>query len=349
MMNIVDVSGFGHSGKGVICDLFKEFEDFYVSDYNFEFNLLRIQDGLLDLKASLIDNWSPIRSDASIKRFKNLIRRTGPKASFSNFESLFYSNGMNYDYFFNNKFSQISEEYINSLIDYHYFGEWPYSSINKSPFDQLIYRIRNNFGLNKYRKECVNVSSAKNFTKITKNYLEKLFSEYGDKSCKNILLNNAFEPFNPEVSIQLFNNAKSIVVKRDPRDVYSTTINTLTHKTFIPSYDNNDYHKDLKEDFLNTKNIKNFILRQKIYFEKVNNKSDQNVLRLNFEDIVLDYENQLKIIYDFLKIDSSSHINKNKFFKPKLSANNIGLWKHHNQSNEIKLISKELKDYLYHN
>ena len=99
---------------------------------------------------------------------------------------------------------------------------------------------------------------------------------------------------------------------------------------------------------MNTKNIKNFILRQKIYFEKVNNKSDQNVLRLNFEDIVLDYENQLQIIYDFLKIDSSSHINKNKFFKPKLSAKNIGLWKHHNQSNEIKLISKELKDHLYH-
>lgn len=123
MMSIVDVSGFSHSGKGVICDLFKEFEDFYVSDYNFEFNLLRTQDGLLD-------NWSLIRADVSIKRLKNLIRRIGPKASFTNFESLFYSNGMNYDYFFNNKFSQISEEYINSLIGYHYVGEWLYSSIN---------------------------------------------------------------------------------------------------------------------------------------------------------------------------------------------------------------------------
>lgn len=345
--NIVDVSGFGNSGKTVILDIFKEFDDFYVSDYNFEFNLLRIQDGLLDLKSSIVDNWSPIRSNASIKRFKNLIKRIGPKASLNNLESLIFSNGMNYDYYFNNRFSQISKEYIDSLIDFKYIGEWPYSSVNQSPFLQLLSRIKNVLGLKKQRKECVYISSTKDFLNITKNYLEILFLEFGDKTCKNVVINNAFEPFNPEASIQLFKNAKSIVVKRDPRDIYSSTLNKIDHIVFNPSYDDNDYHKRLKADFLNIYNINEFILRQKIYYEKVNNELNSNVLRLDFEDIVLDYDNQIEKIYEFLHIDCKIHTCKNKYFKPELSKKNIGLWKDLGDSKEIEQIKNALPEYCY--
>ena len=38
-MRIIDISGFGHSGKSVVCDILKEINNFHVSEYNFEFNL----------------------------------------------------------------------------------------------------------------------------------------------------------------------------------------------------------------------------------------------------------------------------------------------------------------------
>lgn len=347
MKKIVDISGYGHSGKGAVCDILKEFDGFYVSHYNFEFNLLRVQDGLIDLKSSLVDNWSPIRSNSSIKRFKNLVKRIGPKASFLNPSSIFYSNGMNYDSYFKNKFSKISEEYINSLIDYEYVGEWPFTSIVKSPFHQLFFRIGNNLGFLKHRKETIYISSGLNFLENTRNYLDQLFREFSYFDCENIVINNAFEPFDPLPSIQLFHNAKSIIVQRDPRDIYCSTLSSLNKKMYIPDYDNNNYHQDLKRDFLNTNNLEKFIKRQKVYFNNIKSNNSLNILRIKYEELIYDYENQLKVIYEFLDIDPKKHINKLKAFNPELSKKNVGLWKKNVDNNAIKEIELHLREFCY--
>ena len=47
-MKFIDISGCGNSGNSTLSDLFKKFDGFVVPHYNFEFNLLRIQGGLLD-------------------------------------------------------------------------------------------------------------------------------------------------------------------------------------------------------------------------------------------------------------------------------------------------------------
>ena len=96
---IIDVAGYGHSGKGILTDFFKEFNKVTVHDSLFEFNLLRIQGGLIDLKHNLVDNWSPIRSDSSIKRFKNVIKSLGTNSDIFQPKSLFISTGNNYNSF----------------------------------------------------------------------------------------------------------------------------------------------------------------------------------------------------------------------------------------------------------
>lgn len=346
-MRIIDVSGFGHSGKGVVCDILKEINNFHVSEYNFEFNLLRIQGGLLDLKNSLVDNWSPIRSDASIKRFKNLILRVGPKASLTNINSIFYSNGMNYDIFFNKKFTEISNNYIQSLIEFSYKGEWPYSSIEKSPIEQFKNRLLNQIGLSFHKKEEIHVSSGKNFLEKTRNFLNDLFTEFNKKNSGNIVVNNAFEPFDPVSSIDLFHDAKAIIVQRDPRDIFCSTIKSLENKIHIPDYDNNNYHKNLKRDFLNTSDINMFIERQKIYYEKVNSFSSSKILRIKFEDIVTNYESKIKDIYNFLEIKKKDHQNKFKFFKPEHSIKNVGIHKYYDNKKNISHIENELKQYCF--
>ena len=254
---------------------------------------------------------------------------------------------MNYDIYFKNNFSKISNEYVNSLIDYKYEGDWPFTSIEKSPANQFFLRIGNKFGFDIHRNEIIYVSSGKNFINKTRNYLDKLFKEFGDKQSNNIVINNAFEPFDPENSIQLFNDAKSIVVQRDPRDIYCSTMKAFDKEVFIPDYDNNNYHKNLKRNFLNTNKLEKFIERQKIYFDHIKSYTSNNVLRLRYEELIFDYENQLKVIYDFLDIDPKKHINKLKAFNPELSKKNVGLWKRIKQKKSVKEIEINLKDFCY--
>ena len=68
----IDVSGLGHSGKTAVMDLLSEIEGFHLNNTVFEFNLLRLPDGIFDLKWAVYDNWSLVRSDFAIKRFKQL-------------------------------------------------------------------------------------------------------------------------------------------------------------------------------------------------------------------------------------------------------------------------------------
>ena len=70
-MKLIDISGFGHSGKTTVTNLFSEVDATHVHDPNFEFGLLRLPDGLIDLKRNVLDNWTPIKSDIQIKRFLN--------------------------------------------------------------------------------------------------------------------------------------------------------------------------------------------------------------------------------------------------------------------------------------
>lgn len=343
-MNFLDISGFGHSGKGVITDILREFDGFQVPHYNFEFNLLRIQGGLIDLKHALVDNWSPIRSDAAIRRFSKLVNRIGPKASIFSPQTLFYSNGMNYDAYFNNKFSEISRDYIFSLISSSYFGVWPYTKIDELPLKQFISRLKTRMGISSTLIE-VYISDPDDFHIKTKKYLNDLFATVKKNDSKVLITHNSIEPFNPTNGLDLFDNSKLIVVQRDPRDIYASTI--VSEEAFIPQYETK-YNLLLKKNMLGS-SIDSFIERQELYYRHINTHYDnEKILRLRYEDIVLNYEKILVQLYKFLGENSSVHAQKGKFFKPELSAKNIGLWKKIPDQKAISKIENVLKPYCYY-
>ncbi len=343
-MNFVDISGFGHSGKGVITDILKEFEGFQVPHYNFEFNLIRIQGGLIDLKHALVDNWSPIRSDAAIRRFYKLINRIGPKATFRSPKTLFYSNGMNYDVYFNGKFSELSKDYIFSLISSSYLGDWPYPKIDELPLKQFISRMKGRMGFSPSLID-VYLSDPDVFYSKTRKYLNDLFDTVKQEGTRVLITHNAFEPFKPAAGIDLFDNAKLVVVQRDPRDIYASTI--VSDGAFIPQYETKD-NWQLKKNMLGN-SLDLFIERQSLYYKHVIKDYDNGqVLRLQYEDVVLNYEKVLAQLYDFLGESISVHIHKGKFFKPELSKKNIGLWKKMPDQTVISKIESALKPHCYY-
>ncbi len=345
-MCFVDISGFGHSGKGVVTDLLREFEGFQVPHYNFEFNLIRIQGGLIDLKHALVDNWSPVRSDAALRRFGRLIRRIGPKASINVPLSMFYSNGMNYDEMFKGQFSKLSYEYMDSLIQSSFISEWPYQMIDDSPSKQFVQRLKSKLKIKEQFLTKVYLTSIDEdtFVRKTNAYLRDLFGLISTKNDKVIVTHNALEPFNPITGLNLLPNSKLIVVQRDPRDIYASVI---ASDGYIPGYETNR-HWQIKLAMLGLDDINVFCDRQLIYYNQVRKIDDPNVLRLRFEDLIVKYESTLLRIYQFLGEKSAIHINKHKYFNPDESLKNIGLWKNLKNDNNLSVIEKRMPEFLFH-
>ena len=333
------------TGKTVVTDLLKEFDVFNIPAHTAEFNLLRIQGGLLDLYNALEEDWSPIRSDAAIRRFKKVVLKLGTKANFRKPSSLFIANGMNYNNYFNNNFFDITDRYLESLIDYTYNIEWPYLSIDKGPVNQFFERINRTLNKKKVFHSQVFGSIKNNFIENTRSYIDELFNSISFDGPKNFVLHNAVEPFNPTRGLNLFNHAKIIIVQRDPRDVYAS--NFVKNEVFSPSFEVTR-HWDLKMGLTSAGNIETFIKRQKAQYDRIKSSNDDSrILRLSFEQIVMNYESSIKSICTFLNISEQQQILKGKFFKPELSKKNIGLWKLMKDQTNISHIENQLNKYCY--
>ena len=76
--------------------------------------------------------------------------------------------------------------------------------------------------------------------------------------------------------------------------------------------------------------------------------SNVNTLKINFEDLVLNYNDTLKKIEDYLGLQDVEHINKLKHFNPKKSINNLQIFNRKKEYKiEASIIEEELKEYLY--
>ena len=136
------------------------------------------------------------------------------------------------------------------------------------------------------------------------------------KDYNTVVVNNAFEAFKPENSINYFDNAFSIVVLRDPRDIYASIL--LQEEAFIPSFEDGDgiyskeYLQSLKKNMLGVEDIKVFIKRQELYMSQINFSAREKakILYINYEDLVLQYEKTVAKIFSHLKINQKDHTQK---------------------------------------
>ena len=76
-------------------------------------------------------------------------------------------------------------------------------------------------------------------------------------------------------------------------------------------------------------------------------KDHARIVYVWYEDLVLNYDKTVQELFTRVGINSSLHTKKKKFFNPVQSSKNVGIWKKIRNSEEIKLIEKELKDHLY--
>jgi hypothetical protein len=191
------------------------------------------------------------------------------------------------------------------------------------------------------------LTSKNDFKNLTNIYLNKLFGTVTNASHEFFLLNNSFD-FNPEPCLNLIENGYSIIVERDPRDIFASTLNS--QDGFIPIVERTLENNILKKrKFLGTSEISQFIKRYKILRLNENKSNNSRILRLRFEDFVINHLETADQLNNFLKLDLRNKKVSELLFNPEESKQNVGIWKKYRHLPEIAIIEKELGEYCYQN
>lgn len=124
---VIDLSGYMFSGSTAVCLLLSEIDKVSVPPFDLEFNLLRLQDGIMDLEKALVEDWSIIRANSAIRRFKKLVKKLD--GTYSKFPYKLHSD------YYQTRFSELSKEYIKNLITSSWQSEWPYPLYDMCEFE----------------------------------------------------------------------------------------------------------------------------------------------------------------------------------------------------------------------
>ena len=331
-MNIIDLSGYSFTGKSAVYDLISRWNGYYSHGKEFEFDLIRAQGGLLDLRQALTQkHWSPVRSSEAIRNFFRLVHHMGGDR---NVLSRMRRSGASYDHYLPG-FSLLTNEFVGSLVEASWQCEWPFALYSRDKEYLTAIKLARKFGFSREDTVYLARLSEAEFDAKASEYFERLFAPIAAKGFRWLVLNNAFEPFSPERSIEFFSHAKAIVVDRDPRDVYISALRAGKIEGSQVGL------------AVTGGSVSNFIRRFRINRSGETAKSP-HVYRMQFESLVLDYEAEVKRIRIFLDDASVATSSQGRVFDPKNSARNVGQWKCLDDLGllgEVDVIKFELSEY----
>jgi hypothetical protein len=327
-MRLLDLSGYMFSGKAALHDFLSEVEGIWSPGNRLEFDLLRVKDGVADLDAAIF-HWSPIRSDAAVRRFVDLVHKMSANNTFVN-RVLFP--GFDYGHRFPNLLNAL-DRFIARITADAWDMYWPYHLLDMSAFSIAVFKIRRKlFGeTNNLHYRLIDKTV---FRDALKDFLEEvLFYRIDSTKFHTVITNNAFEPFEPEMFLDYFRDAKCIVVNRDPRDIF------VAANQFSEGFnDQTEMYRRIAGAF----DVETFIRRIKIYRSSENDLNSGNLLRIDFEALVQEYDDTRRMILDFLGLDISAHRNPLSRFNPQDSQKNIGIWMNYHDQVSIRKIEDAL-------
>ena len=327
--DFVCVSGYGRSGSSACIDLLKEFE--FVDGPDKEFRIAKDPHGLLDLELSIVDNWEFIRHNTAINDFLEYCSMLGRG------ESIFKKVGKNFSDILYIDFMKESIEYVNRINNFTYFGDTLLHRYRLNALQSFKQRLNSKLGLSNAALMHFSRPTKERFLVETNRYLRRLFENYAaNKNIHKVVLDQAISPTNIKKTLKYFDNAKLIIVDRDPRDIYATMIN---EKRLLGS------------DIMDKNSVYKYIawhhaVRKKEIQDIDDSFMQDKVLRLNFENFFLHYDKTIGCIKEFLDIDFS-HQEKGSKFQYESINKHVGIWKNIPNQDVISCIEKELNRYCF--
>ena len=318
--------GYHATGAGVIDDLFREFDNVAQGTYEVETRLLQDPDGISDLEYYLVDNPHRLNSGYELKRFLNYVKLTT----------------RSYRKIFGSRWRELSEEYVDNLVKFSFPGYWHGDVWLLSSFWRNVHSFRRGLAkvtpkrfrkpsyynyfpwLNSYH---VNLTR-EDFIRITQDYMEKLCREVNPENKDFVVLDQLISPANPARYARYVNDLKTIIVDRDPRDVY---IHQLNHKDHVLPVDPMQFCAVYRDNR-----------------KAVSSLPEDECMYVTFEQMIYHYDEYVKKVLDFVGISERNHVQKRQFFDPDKSIKNTKLWeKTDKYADAVAIIEKELPDMLH--
>ena len=335
MNKIIIPTGYMGSGSSAITDLLSEVDGYVSPNGNYEYVFMHCPNGIFDLEDKLLIGNNAIRSDEALHSFYECMKNLCVNKHYWIAD---------YNRKIDKNFMSWCEELINLLIDdrftdvYWYYQENPnfqiYLKKILSKFLKIISYNKINIkpGL-RYKEMWISYVTEKNFYNSVKIFLQKFFESMGIKN-NNIILDQFILPHNLfRISNYFEDNCKIIVVDRDPRDVFLL---------------NKYYWKKVYSSVPYSLNVQEFCKAYKNMRMSEKESNNKNIKRIHFEDLVYNYDKEIKLIFEFLNIDPKSHIKPKSRFVPEKSIVNTQVFnKNLKFIEESKYIEKYLCEYIY--
>lgn len=335
---LITTTGCFNTGSSAITHLLSEMDGVCCPTGTYEMRLLYDPDCISDLEFQLIENPHRHNSSNAIDRFKRYIDFNSQRLTNYHYEKLCHGH-----------FREISYAYIKAISDFCYYAcshidiynkgflPWLMNRVYKKMVSVLFNRIPPGFlpfSIIGDQKLYAGTFDGNKFLEATRQYVGQILS-YIDPSGNDVVI---LDQLVPPTNIKRYSrylpldyNLKTIIVERDPRDLY-VTCKYLIKTNIIPCQSPDVFCRW----FLWTRG-QSFL-----------QPDSDAILRLYFEDMIYDYENTRKKILHFCGLEGKTCSRKGQIFQPHLSLNNTQVWHRYPQSlKEVAYIQEHLKDYCY--
>ena len=328
MMNVLAVSGYGWTGSGAVVDLLREVE--CCASFGSEFSLIKEPRGLIDLECFLVERWDVIRHDRAIKDFLSYCEILArPNRRFGHW-------GGDLNKSLDIDLSYLSRRYINSLTGFTYRGSSRIHNYDHGHGISLLRKIGRVMGLEVAKSELMRFARPRHedFILATRSYLEAIFAPLMTSTrSTHLILDQAIPTANPFKAMMYFSNLKLLLVDRDPRDIY---VDQVRNRSLIGA--------NVRDD-LRVEKFINWYSGMRIGQDAMLKKAGDQVLKIQFENLISNYEVESRRIIDFCGLEGFPRAEK-KFFAPAVSEKNVGLWRRFENRRDIVELQASLKDIV---
>lgn len=285
---VVSVEGFGYSGSGAVVDLLREYDELLVmgsidaqegslaksDNLSEEMDFIRLTGGLFEIEKYIEGN-NAFFNDAVIHRLIKLVQSSSVFA-------------------YNEKARLLFGKFFANIVEFKIDGlPVPMYNTYLEDTDNTIYYLKS-MTINEYRLLC-------------RQLITSIFNCYKRTGKEVLVADQLFSDgeFDVVRNEQYVPNLKTIVIYRDPRDVFAFAFKRKV--SWIPYNDVNTYIKWVKTNYKR--------------FDKT--RSDYLVIR--YEDLISNYDVEVKKIEQYLDIER--HTSPRSCFDPSVSCRNVGIWK----------------------
>ncbi len=338
-MNIA-VTGYYGTGSSAVLDLLSEYEGCSEAGlHSYEHIPFYYPNGLFDLEYKLLYCNDPHRSDEAIKSFR--------KAMYELNEKDFGWCG-SYKKMYGDDFKIIVDEFIEGLVQHTCEGEW-YNYSEDEHFSFLKFtkdcikalipgkKVYGKFGFEPFkltvRKMEFSFPSEQEFFDLAKKFVRNYIKMINRTNVPNLLLDHLVFPHNAYKLEKYFDDDfRLIVVDRDIRDMFALCKYIWKSRGYATPY------PEEPSAFLSHwKKMKNAERR-------INHPQ---VLYINFEDLVYNYDQTVRKIENFVGFSASQHKCPKKRFIPENSINNTQNFKIEKEWEQEVETFTDVDDYLY--